>query len=179
MSDIPLKHKELAPKELGFAVVVVSTSKSKELKSGKKVEDISGRKAIYLIEKNGYKVNFYKIVPDVKLEILRAVIEALTKNDVNVLVTIGGTGLSTTDMTVETLRPIFDKEIEGFGDVFRYLSFKEIKSSSYLSRATAGVIAGKVIYCLPGSPNAVVMALEKLILPEVGHLIYIARRDIR
>ncbi|RLE65364.1 MAG: molybdenum cofactor biosynthesis protein, partial [Thermoprotei archaeon] len=98
---------------------------------------------------------------------------------VDVVVTIGGTGLSATDVTIESLKPVFDKEVEGFGDVFRSISFREIGATSYMSRATAGVIAGKVIYCLPGSPHAVKVAIKELILPEAGHLVYIARRDLR
>ncbi len=179
MASIPDKHKEEAPRKLGFGIIVVSSSKYRLLKEKMQIDDVSGKLAISLLEKNGHKVNFYAIVPDSKLYILNAVSEALLSKDVDVVLTIGGTGLSATDITVETLKPIFDKEVEGFGDIFRNMSFKEIGAASYMSRATAGLVEGKIIYCLPGSPQAVEMAVKKLILPEVGHLVYIARRDLR
>jgi len=176
---VPEKHKEKAPQKLGFGIIVISSSKHRDFKKGAEVDDLSGKTAISLLEEKGHKVNYYIIVPDDKLHILHAVSEALLREDIDVVVTIGGTGLSATDITVETLRPIFDKEVEGFGDVFRSISFKEIGATSYMSRATAGVIAGKVVYCLPGSPHAVKTAIKELILPEAGHLVYIARRDLR
>lgn len=179
MNSIPNKHKEKAPKKLGFGIIVVSSSKYRLFKNKARVDDVSGRLATALLEENGHEIFFYTIIPDSKLHILHAVTEALLNDKVDVVVTIGGTGLSATDVTIESLKPVFDKEVEGFGDVFRSISFREIGATSYMSRATAGVIAGKVIYCLPGSPHAVKVAIKELILPEAGHLVYIARRDLR
>ena len=85
---------------------------------------------------------------------------------------MGGTGLTKDDITVETMRKLFDREIEGFGELFRQISFKDIGTSVYLTRATAGIIKNKVIYCLPGSPAAVKTAL-KIIMPELNHILYL------
>jgi len=85
---------------------------------------------------------------------------------------MGGTGLTKDDITVETMRKLFDREIEGFGELFRQISFKDIGTAAYLTRATAGIIKNKVVYCLPGSPAAVKTAL-KIIMPELNHILYL------
>ena len=178
MTGVPEEHRELAPKSLGFAVIVVSSSRYAAYKRGLEVGDESGRRAVELIKSRRHRVEHYSIVPDDKMAILRTVLEALSKSEVDAVVTIGGTGLSATDVTIESLRPLFDKEIEGFGEVFRYLSYGQVGPACYLSRATAGVVGGKVVYCIPGSPDAVELALKELILPEAPHAVYIARRDL-
>jgi molybdenum cofactor biosynthesis protein B len=99
---------------------------------------------------------------------------ALGKADLDVVVLTGGTGVSTTDVTIETVRPFFTKEIEGFGEVFRSVSYERIGAAAALSRATAGVAKGKLIMCLPGSPDAVRTALE-LFVGEIPHVLHLAR----
>jgi molybdenum cofactor biosynthesis protein B len=87
----------------------------------------------------------------------------------------GGTGITSTDITIETVTPFLEKILHGFGEIFRRLSYDEIGSSAVLSRALAGVAKGKAVFCIPGSPNAVRLSLEKLILPETGHIVRHAR----
>ena len=169
------EHRLAAPKDVGFALVTVSTSRFHAAREGRDVPDESKAVAEELIRGAGYRVEAYHLVPDDPAMILRAVTEALLNAKVDVVVTMGGTGASPSDVTIETLRPIFDKELEGFGQVFRVLSYEEIGSAAFLSNATAGVKNGKVIFCLPGSPSAAKLALEKLILPEIGHLLAVVR----
>jgi len=103
-----------------------------------------------------------------------AVSRALRRTDLDVLVLTGGTGVSTTDATIETVRPFFEKEIEGFGEIFRSVSYQKIGAAAALSRATAGVASGKLVMCLPGSPDAVRTALE-LFMGEIPHVLHLAR----
>ena len=91
------------------------------------------------------------------------------------MVFTGGTGLTKSDVTIEALRPLFEKEIEGFGDVFRFYSIQEVGTAAFLTRATAGVVKGKVFVLLPGSPNAVKTGL-RILLGEVSHLLYLVRQ---
>ncbi|MFQ5553151.1 MAG: molybdenum cofactor biosynthesis protein B, partial [Thermoplasmata archaeon] len=90
---------------------------------------------------------------------------------VAVVVVSGGTGLSPTDVTIETIAPLFQKELDGFGEVFRSLSYRDIGTAAIMSRATAGVIDGVLVACLPGSPKAVRLAMEEVLLPEMGHIV--------
>ncbi len=179
MSHSHKEHRAHAPRDLGFYVITVSTSRFEKSKRKEPIVDESGDVAKQLIISSGNKLEGYSLIPDDKLMILKAVVDALCKETVDVVVTTGGTGFTPSDMTVETLRGIFDREVEGFGQVFRYLSFsqEEVKSASYLSKATAGIIKGKLIYVLPGSPDAVKLAMSELVLPEAGHLIYLARSE--
>ena len=169
------KHKELAPKSLNYYVITISTSRYRKLLNKEPVVDESGDLIKDILIRNGHKVVGYDLIPDDKVKILKAFANALDRADVDVIVSTGGTGYSPTDQTVETIRPLFDRVIEGFGDLFRLYSEKEIGSAAYLTKASAGIIAGKLVYLLPGSPNAVKLALEKLILPEAGHLVYLIR----
>jgi molybdenum cofactor biosynthesis protein B len=99
---------------------------------------------------------------------------ALKRTDLDVVVLTGGTGLSTTDITIETVRPFFEKEIEGFGEIFRSVSYEKIGAAAALSRATAGVAKGKLVLCLPGSPDAVRTALD-LFVGEIPHVLHLAK----
>jgi molybdenum cofactor biosynthesis protein B len=100
---------------------------------------------------------------------------ALTSRDVDVIIVTGGTGLSQTDVTFESISPLLDRQIPGFGEIFRRISYDEIGSAAMMSRAFAGTIRDKAVFCLPGSPSGVKTAMEKLILPELGHIIGLAR----
>ncbi|AWS00559.1 MogA/MoaB family molybdenum cofactor biosynthesis protein [Metallosphaera hakonensis] len=177
MSHAHETHREKAPKKLGFYVITVSTSRYQKLSRREPVVDESGDKIKEIIISNGHDLKGYNLVPDDKIRILKAVIDALLTEGVDVIVTTGGTGYTPSDLTVETIRGVLDREVEGFRDVFRGLSLSDPKvgPAAYLSKASAGIIAGKLIYMLPGSPDAVKLGMEKLIIPEAPHLVYLAR----
>jgi len=177
MTEAHKKHIEHAPKTLNFYVITISTSRYEKFVNREPVADVSGDLMKQLIIESGHKVVGYSLVPDNKVKILRAFSEALDRDDVDVIVSTGGTGYTPSDVTVESIRGIFDREIEGFSDVFRLVSYNdpEVKSAAYLTKASAGVIQSKIVYLLPGSPDAVKLALKELILPEAGHLIYLVR----
>jgi molybdenum cofactor biosynthesis protein B len=177
MSSPRIKHKEKGPKQVNFYIITISTSRYEKYIKNEPVVDESGDLIKQLMISNGHRLIGYSIVPDSKLHILKALIEALMNPSVDVIIMTGGTGYSTTDVTVETVRKIFDREIEGFGELFRAISYAdpEVKSAAYLTKATAGIISNKLVFVLPGSPNAVGLALRELILPELDHMIYLIR----
>lgn len=155
--------------QANFAVLTVSDTRNLET-------DQSGRIAKELISQNGHQVLAYKIIRNDKSQIQTTIREILQNQKVNALLTIGGTGISNRDLTVESISHLFNKEIEGFGELFRSLSYQQIGEAAMISRATAGTIDGKIVFCLPGSKNAVKLALNKLILPGLGHLLKEANR---
>lgn len=167
--SIPAKHKKGVPKDISFAVIVVSDSRYEELKSGKESSDKSTPIMVQLLMEAGYKVESTECVPDSKEHILR-IVEKLLSIPVSAIITTGGTGLSPRDVTVESIGPLLEKKIPGFGELLRQISFKEIGAASMLTRAIAGIIDETVLFCLPGSPDATRLALEQLIIPEIGHI---------
>ncbi|ASJ09214.1 molybdenum cofactor biosynthesis protein [Thermococcus siculi] len=162
------EHKKKAPKRFKFAVVTVSDTASR----GEK-EDKSGKFLIEELEKAGHERVYYNVVPDEKMEIIGALIEAF-RAGADVLITSGGTGVAPRDVTIESIRPLFDKELTGFGEIFRLLSYEEIGTAAVMSRATAGIIksSGRVmaVFCLPGSLGAARTGI-KIILNEAGHVL--------
>jgi molybdenum cofactor biosynthesis protein B len=175
MSETAAKHKAEAPKSLNFAIIVCSTSRYKEFAETRHLNDPSGDLIVGIVRSNGHRVTLRRIVSDDKSEIQRLVLKALNSRKTDAVVTLGGTGISPTDLTIEAVQPLLDKEIPGFGELFRTISYQKIGSAAVLTRAIAGVAKGKVIFCLPGSPQSVSFALEELILPEAGHLLKHAR----
>ncbi len=163
-------HRQTAPRTLGFAAITISDTRTA-------ADDLSGRALAEKIAAAGHSVPLSEIVPDEIPAIRGAVERALAHPNVDVVITTGGTGFSPRDVTVEAVAPLFERPIEGFGELFRYLSFLEVGAAAMLSRATAGLVGGKVIFLLPGSPKAVALALERLVLPEAGHLLGQARRE--
>jgi len=156
-------------------IVTVSTSRHKNLKEKRApIPDESGDIAEEILSKTGGVVRARELIPDDADMLKRTVSRALRRPDLDVVVLTGGTGVSTTDVTIETVRPLFEKELEGFGEIFRMTSFQQIGPAAALSRATAGVAKGKLVMCLPGSPNGVKTALE-LFASEVPHILYLAR----
>ncbi len=170
------EHKALAERlsEIKFLVTIVSTSRYEKILRGEKIDDESGDLALNLIEKFGFKVVEKKIISD-DLGMIENVIDDYI-GKVDVILFIGGTGLGVKDYTYEVVRKRVRKEIPGFGELFRFLSYREIGSSAILSRAFAGLVDGKLIVCIPGSVNAVRLALTKLLLPEVKHILLHARK---
>ncbi|HIE24070.1 MAG TPA: molybdenum cofactor biosynthesis protein MoaB [Candidatus Korarchaeota archaeon] len=167
------EHRIKSPKRLKYAVYTVSSSRFRAIEEGREFTDPTGDLAVRLIESAGNSVVFRKVLSDDKSQIKREIEVVL--DQVDVIILCGGTGLHPEDVTVEAAREIFEREVEGFGELFRYLSYKEIGSASMLSRATAGILKGRAIFCLPGSTKGVELALKELILPEAGHLVWVAR----
>ncbi len=117
-----------------------------------------------------------RIVPDEPDQVREAIETQLANPDVQVVITTGGTGITSRDQTYEAVSALLDKELDGFGELFRMLSYQEIGSAAMLSRAVGGLAKGKVVLSLPGSQAAVQLAMTKLILPELGHLVREASR---
>jgi molybdenum cofactor biosynthesis protein B len=176
MSESSKVHKAKAPKTLNFGVFICSTSRFNQIEAGEKeVSDIGGDTLVELIEKAGQKVLFKKIIADDETMIQDAVMYVMGLSAIDVAIFSGGTGITPTDITIETVSPFFDKTLPGFGEFFRRISFDRVGSSAVLSRAVAGVVKGKAVFCIPGSPDAVKTALEMLILPEAPHIVKHAR----
>jgi molybdenum cofactor biosynthesis protein B len=174
MSESTQRHKAEAPKKLSFGIVVVSTSRYGMLEKGDEVKDESGDLIEKLLKDAGHSVAFRKLVPDDKQFIEESIRQALNSN-ADAVIYCGGTGIASSDITIETVSPFFEKVLPGFGEIFRFLSYAEIGSAAVLSRAVAGVAKGKVFFCVPGSMDAVRLCLEKLILPEAAHIVKHAR----
>lgn len=175
MSEVTRRHKEKAPTRLGFAVIVCSRGRYQKLMAGEKVEDESGDLIAELLEQHGHTVIFRRVIPDDESLIRKNLREVLRFHSVDAAILCGGTGISPTDVTIETVKPLLEKKLNGFGEIFRWLSYQAIGSAAVMSRAVAGVVEGKAVFCIPGSPQAVRLCLEKLILPEVGHIVFHAR----
>ncbi len=158
------EHKSHSKKHIDFGIITVSSSRA-----GEKSADASGDNLAHSIEKQGHTVARHDIVSDNKNQIKDKVLEYV--ESVDAIITTGGTGIAKTDVTVEAVRPLFDKELEGFNTVFMIASYAEIGTASILSRACAGIIKGKVIFCLPGSPDACKLAMDKIIIKEAGHIL--------
>jgi molybdenum cofactor biosynthesis protein B len=144
------------------AVITVSSSRTRET-------DTSGETIKTLLEDAGIRITYYTIVPD-RVEAIRSeVIRALERASCVIL--NGGTGLTHDDCTIEAVTPLLDKQIDGFGELFRMMSFSEISSAAMLSRALAGISGGKAIFCIPGSTGAAKLATGALIIPEIHHIL--------
>lgn len=164
---VPKEHKEHAPASVKCAVVTVSDTRTPATdESGKLIRD--------LLLQSGHSVLFHVVVKDDAKAILDAVEQASWTCEA--IITNGGTGLARRDVTIPTLRPLFERTLPGFGEIFRALSYREIGSAAMLSGAVAGVYHERLVLCLPGSPDACRLAMEKLILPELGHAVGVMRR---
>ena len=176
MSETSKVHKAKAPKTLNFGVFICSTSRYKLMQQGEKeISDIGGDTLVDLLRNAGHNVLFKKIVADDKTIISEAAQQALKMPELDVAIFSGGTGITPTDITIETVSPFFEKTLPGFGEFFRRISFDRVGSAAVLSRAVAGVARGKALFCIPGSPDAVRVAVEMLILPEAPHIVKHAR----
>lgn len=160
---------EVPPRALGFAVVVVSDSKDPATdRNGPLVQD--------LVEAAGHALAERKLLPNAVSAVQEELQDLLARDGIDVVVFCGGTGFSPRDLSVDAVRPFLEREVEGFGELFRALSFAEVGAAAMLSRACGGVARQRAVFCLPGSPHAVRLAVERLILPEVGHLLGQVRR---
>jgi molybdenum cofactor biosynthesis protein B len=156
-------HRRDAPARVPTAVLTVSDTRTLETDTG-------GALVAELLAGAGHPVASRAIVRDEPDEIRRGLESALAAPDVRAVVLTGGTGVAPRDITPETVEPLLERVIPGFGELFRMLSYEEIGSAALLSRALAGLRGGRVVFVLPGSRGAIRLALEKLILPELGHL---------
>lgn len=159
------KSKSLWMKKIGCAVLTISDTRTKE-------KDKSGKFITEKLAARGYDIAYYGIIKN-KRRMIREEIWNLSKSkNVHVLITTGGTGIGKKDVTVDAVKPLLDKELVGFGEMFRVLSYYEVGSASIMSRALGGVINGKVIFCLPGALEAVKLAMNKFIIPEIQHMVW-------
>ncbi len=166
----PVKdHKKHIKKNINFAVLLVSDTRFQEYSENKPSSDKSLILIEDLLKKNDHVLQKKIIVPDEKEKIISAINEFVSDDTIDIIISTGGTGISPRDVTYEAIYSLLDKKIDGFGEIFRQLSYLEIGSAAMLSRSFSGVIKEKIIFCLPGSPNACKLALEKLILKEAGH----------
>jgi molybdenum cofactor biosynthesis protein B len=147
-------------------VLTASDSRSAET-------DESGRLIRDLLTAAGHRVEYSAVLPDDPALIRKALLDNLQGLDA--IIVNGGTGIAARDSAIEAVRPLLDKELEGFGELFRYLSYQQIGSAAFLSRALAGVAAGKIVVTLPGSPDACRLAMEKLLIPELGHMAHLLK----
>jgi len=155
------EHKHRPGRPLKVGVITVSDSRTE-------VTDDSGKLIRDLLAGAGHDVAYYEIMPDEPRRITEAV--SAHRGALDAIVLNGGTGISPRDQTYEAVKGLLDKELDGFGELFRMLSYQEIGSAAFLSRAIAGISAGKIVVSLPGSPAACRLGLEKLLLPELGHM---------
>jgi molybdopterin adenylyltransferase len=159
VSDHAHRKHDAAVVECG--VLTISDTRSE-------ADDTSGARIRDLLRESGQRLGFYRIVPDEPDRIVEVLSSAPATT--RVIICNGGTGLARRDTTYEAIARLLEKEIRGFGELFRMLSYEQIGAAAMLSRATAGVAGGRVIFALPGSTKAVELAMTKLILPELGHL---------
>jgi molybdenum cofactor biosynthesis protein B len=157
------QHKSEAPRSLDIGILTVSTTRGAD-------EDLSGHWMKKQANREGHRVVGYRIVKDDLPAIRAAVDEMIRTAGPRAILVNGGTGISSADVTIEALRPLFQKEMTAFGILFAQLSFEEIDSAAILSRAAAGIIGSTAVFCMPGSLAACKLACKNLVFPELGHV---------
>jgi molybdopterin adenylyltransferase len=164
-----LEHKAQSPAVANCFIVTISDTRTEQT-------DSSGRAIFDLLWAGGHQVAGRRIVRDEPDQVRAIITEQLANAQVQVIITTGGTGITSRDTTFEAIDALLEKRLDGFGELFRFLSFQEIGSAAMLSRACAGLARGKVIVSLPGSENAVRLGMTRLVLPELGHMVREASR---
>lgn len=162
-SETAKEHQRESSKDILCGIITLSDSRKSEKL------DLSGKYMAEEISKR-YTVKSRKIIPDEREELINAIDEMISEGN-DVILTTGGTGLDTRDITVETVEELFEKKLDGFGEIFRAKSYDEIGAAALLSRATAGVYKKSVIFSMPGSPNAVKTAFS-IIIDELPHFVH-------
>ena len=158
------KHRKLAPRSVSVGIVSISSTRKLE-------DDKSGHWIAKQVAREGHQLEFHRVVPDA-IEAIRAPVrEAVVKGSPRVLILTGGTGIAPKDVTVESVRTLFTKELTAFGVLFAQLSYEQIDSAAILSRATAGLVNKTMVFCIPGSLKACKLACKYLIFPELGHIV--------
>ena len=158
------EHKAAAKKNLEIGIITVSTTR-------KLSNDKSGQWISKSVKKEGHSVLFHRVIPDDDRIISETVREVIREHGPRAIILTGGTGLGPKDVTIEAVRPLFQKELSAFGALFAQLSYEEIHSAAILSRATAGIVENTILFCLPGSIKACKLACRELIFPEVKHIV--------
>lgn len=170
-SPVSELHKQKAKKTFRAGVLLVSDSRHDRTDL-----DVSGKMIVKMLKDRGVRVFEHAGIPDDVIDIQEKLRDWTAGEDIDVIITTGGTGISPDDVTIEAVKELLTKEIPGFGEIFRKLSYDVIGSPAFISRALAGVIDDTLVFCLPGSPDAVRLAMEKIILPEAGHMLAHVRR---
>jgi molybdopterin adenylyltransferase len=169
MSESVEKHRDASPERVRVAVLTISDTRTPETDTG-------GNAIVQLMREAGHEVSRREIVEDDAPRIEVVLQELLTDTIVDAVITTGGTGISARDTTYEVVSRLIDKKLDGFGELFRMLSYEEIGAAAILSRAVAGASGAKFVACLPGSTNAVRLAMEKLLVPEIPHVVFELRK---
>lgn len=164
---INMKKDHLQPVVINVGIITVSSTRTAE-------NDTSGLAISEIVQKAGFPVTHYAIVPD-KIDAIRTGVQKAMRH-ANCIIINGGTGLTHDDCTIEAVTPLLDKVIDGFGELFRMKSYDEIGTSAMLSRAIAGIWQNHAIFCIPGSTPAVTLATSALIIPEIAHILSHANR---
>ena len=164
-----LEHKARAPRSVRCFVLTVSDTRTDDT-------DASGRAIAALLTAAGHVVAGRAIVTDEPDLVRTAVERQLASPDVDAIITTGGTGITSRDSTYEVIASLLQKRLDGFGELFRMLSFEQIGPAAMMSRACAGLVSGRIVVALPGSEAAVRLAMERLVIPELGHLVQQASR---
>ncbi len=169
MSESVHKHRESAPEKVRLAVLTISDTRTPETDTG-------GDTVQELMQGAGHEVVERAIVRDEAAQIRTRLVDLLARADVDAIVTTGGTGISARDTTYEVVDRMLEKKLDGFGEIFRMLSYEEIGAAAIMSRAVAGAVGAKFVACLPGSRNAVRLAVERLLVPEISHVVFELRK---
>ena len=172
----PDPHATSGSREARAAIRILTVTISDTRTAG---DDESGRTLRTLLAEAGFTLTEHRIIPD-EPELIERVVRGLEADDLaDALVSTGGTGIAPRDRTIEALEPLLEKRLDGFGEAFRRLSWDEIGPRAVLSRALAGVAGGRFVAALPGSPRAVKLAVEKLLVPLLEHAVALCRGDAR
>lgn len=169
MSESAHQHRESAPETVRVAVLTISDTRTPETDTGGDIVEEAMRGA-------GHEVVAREIVRDEATSIRTTLVDFLARSDVDAVVTTGGTGISGRDTTYEVVERMIEKRLDGFGELFRMLSYEEIGAAAVLSRAVAGAVGTKFVASLPGSRNAVRLGMEKLLVPEIAHIVFELRK---
>ena len=169
MSQSAAEHRSQSPQKIACAVVTVSDSRTLQTDTG-------GQGVVDRLLAAGHVVLAREIIPDDPERMRPLLVELAGRNEIDAVLLTGGTGITSRDQTFETVSRLLTKPLPGYGELFRMLSFQEIGPAAMLSRALGGVVGRTIVLTMPGSPAAVGLAMEQLILPELGHLVREARR---
>ena len=169
MSEVAEQHRATSPQHLGCAVITVSDTRTLDTDTG-------GALIVELLAAAGHALRAREIVADEPAELERLLVRLGTEQAIDAILLSGGTGISSRDRTIETVEKLLTRPLPGYGELLRMLSYQQVGAAAMLSRATGGLMGRQVVLTMPGSPAGVRLAMDLLILPELGHLVREARR---